>query len=210
MRMCRKMEEGVWSRNNLMYAWKLKSFSTWKGYKIESTEFSLCLEDTSRKKKQKSRSTARCTLGDVRGSFADNNKNWFWKSRRMSKRHRTKCVQLQQLLFTGNVARTVILEAFQLKSYFSWRLIQCCTSCNQGTEAVAYDVVAKTLLSEQCFDRYGEQFCSSYVRPVFRSTSVKISTDEPSFQVCELDWCVRAAEGVDMRWRESTDRFPIL
>ncbi|VDD89571.1 unnamed protein product [Enterobius vermicularis] len=44
-----------------------------------------------------------------------------------------------------------------------FRLIQCCTTCNKFGRAMAYDLIARSLVSEQCFDRYGKHFCSRYV-----------------------------------------------
>ncbi|CAI5454552.1 unnamed protein product [Caenorhabditis angaria] len=44
-----------------------------------------------------------------------------------------------------------------------FRLIQCCTTCNTPGVGIAYDLIARSLVSEHCFDRYGPQFCSRYV-----------------------------------------------
>uniref|UniRef100_A0A0N5ALV6 ShKT domain-containing protein n=1 Tax=Syphacia muris TaxID=451379 RepID=A0A0N5ALV6_9BILA len=44
-----------------------------------------------------------------------------------------------------------------------FRLIQCCTTCGKCGKAMAYDLVARSLVSEQCFDRYGKKFCERYV-----------------------------------------------
>uniref|UniRef100_A0A1I7Y906 ShKT domain-containing protein n=1 Tax=Steinernema glaseri TaxID=37863 RepID=A0A1I7Y906_9BILA len=44
-----------------------------------------------------------------------------------------------------------------------FRLIQCCTACNKNDDVMAYDLVARSLVSEQCFDRYGPAFCGHYV-----------------------------------------------
>ncbi|TKR72413.1 hypothetical protein L596_019860 [Steinernema carpocapsae] len=44
-----------------------------------------------------------------------------------------------------------------------FRLIQCCSACNKHKDAMAYDLIARSLVSEQCFDRYGSKFCNNYV-----------------------------------------------
>ncbi|CAI4233121.1 unnamed protein product [Auanema sp. JU1783] len=44
-----------------------------------------------------------------------------------------------------------------------FRLIQCCSTCNKSRQAMAYDLIARSLVSEHCFDRYGSQFCHRYV-----------------------------------------------
>ncbi|VDO35856.1 unnamed protein product, partial [Haemonchus placei] len=40
-----------------------------------------------------------------------------------------------------------------------FRLIQCCSACNHSSETIAYDLIARSLVSEQCYDRYGSKFC---------------------------------------------------
>ncbi|KAK0400546.1 hypothetical protein QR680_015307 [Steinernema hermaphroditum] len=57
------------------------------------------------------------------------------------------------------------------KNYFAercnteaeFRLIQCCTTCNKQDNVIAYDRIASSLVNEQCFDRYGPEFCGRYV-----------------------------------------------
>ncbi|CAD6194339.1 unnamed protein product [Caenorhabditis auriculariae] len=44
-----------------------------------------------------------------------------------------------------------------------FRLVQCCSTCNANGTSMAYDLVARSLVSEHCFDRYGSQFCGRYV-----------------------------------------------
>ncbi|EGT30603.1 hypothetical protein CAEBREN_04540 [Caenorhabditis brenneri] len=44
-----------------------------------------------------------------------------------------------------------------------FRLIQCCSSCNIDGIGMAYDLIARSLVSEHCFDRYGPKFCDRYV-----------------------------------------------
>ncbi|CAB3410356.1 unnamed protein product [Caenorhabditis bovis] len=44
-----------------------------------------------------------------------------------------------------------------------FRLIQCCSTCNTNGTGMAYDLIARSLVSEHCFDRYGSQFCGRYV-----------------------------------------------
>ncbi|XGW21093.1 hypothetical protein V3C99_004225 [Haemonchus contortus] len=55
-----------------------------------------------------------------------------------------------------------------------FRLIQCCSACNHSSETIAYDLIARSLVSEQCYDRYGSKFCA---RVCERHRCVRISTE---------------------------------
>ncbi|CAO4385478.1 unnamed protein product [Caenorhabditis nigoni] len=55
------------------------------------------------------------------------------------------------------------LFAKRCNSDAEFRLIQCCSSCNTDGIGMAYDLIARSLVSEHCFDRYGPGFCDRYV-----------------------------------------------
>uniref|UniRef100_A0A7E4VWC1 ShKT domain-containing protein n=1 Tax=Panagrellus redivivus TaxID=6233 RepID=A0A7E4VWC1_PANRE len=44
-----------------------------------------------------------------------------------------------------------------------FRLIQCCSTCNKYEGADSYDSLAEKLVADNCFDRYGDNFCQRYV-----------------------------------------------
>ncbi|CAJ0933776.1 unnamed protein product, partial [Mesorhabditis belari] len=44
-----------------------------------------------------------------------------------------------------------------------FRLVQCCTTCNKSGMAMSYDLIARSLVSAQCFDRHEPTFCARYV-----------------------------------------------
>ncbi|KAK6009020.1 hypothetical protein OSTOST_26083, partial [Ostertagia ostertagi] len=46
-----------------------------------------------------------------------------------------------------------------------FRIIQCCSACNINVESISYDLIAGSLVSAQCYDRYGQgfyQYCENF------------------------------------------------
>ncbi|EFO82522.1 hypothetical protein CRE_00722 [Caenorhabditis remanei] len=65
------------------------------------------------------------------------------------------------------------LFAKRCNSDAEFRLIQCCSSCNTDGIGMAYDLIARSLVSEHCFDRYGPKFCDRLSpSPLFPSSLV--------------------------------------
>ncbi|PAV65059.1 hypothetical protein WR25_16542 [Diploscapter pachys] len=69
-----------------------------------------------------------------------------------------------------------------------FRLVQCCSTCNRPGMSMAYDLVARSLVSEHCFDRYGKQFCDRYVNStdIFEPRSWSCDGENPqiAFRAC--------------------------